>query len=267
MSADTEGAVRFMITGPARTGSTMLTLCLQKHPSTFVHGEVFSPDGPVHLDRRREASNLASDADVVTQRNRDPIAFLHDVVLDAGDRRAVGFKFKHEELLMRRWRKVRQAIVEDSDVRVVHLTRENLLERFLSAYVAVNVTHVYNVWEAEKRPPSTSLRLPRRACKKNFDVTLRRQDEFRDLFSEHATLEVTYEQLVADRAATLALVEEFLGIEVCDLDPVTQKLNNRSMRDVIENYAELEEYFAETRYASFFTEAPAHNRTSPSDES
>jgi LPS sulfotransferase NodH len=262
-----DSAVRFMITCPARTGSTMLTRCLRSHPETCTHGEVFSPEGPTHLDGLPADMHHPLDAAMVRLRDRDPVAFLHDVVFEAGDRKAVGFKFKYEELGLRPWRKVRTAIVKDRAVRIVHLTRENLLERFLSAYVAVNVTHVFNVARVADQPEPVLLRLSPEACAKDFEVTLRRQERAREMFSGHPILEVTYESLVSRRVETLALVEEFLGIEVCDLGPKTRKLRTSAMSEVIENYTELERHFAGTPYASFFIEPSTHNRTSPSGES
>jgi len=93
----------YMITCPARTGSTMLVQLLRSHPEICSHGEVFTPHritgitGIYAQERREEPDFLER---LAVERNDDPIKFLYKIVLDPQGKKAVGFKLKHDELVL-----------------------------------------------------------------------------------------------------------------------------------------------------------------------
>ena len=229
----------------------MLTTCLQRHPDICSHGEVFGLSGPlafygVRYDLRPPLADV-----LVGIRDRDPLRFLEELVFASGAKRAVGMKFKYEELLLPHWDAVRERLAEMNDVHVMHLTRENLLERYLSQHVAVHVTKVFNVQRGDV-PPPVRVRLEPDACREDFDRTAERERQVRALFANHPILEITYEQLVADHEDTVDRVQQFLGVEPRDLQPTTQKLRNQSLVESVENFDELASAFAGTPYARFF---------------
>ena len=246
--------VRFLITCPARTGSSMLTSFLQSHPDICMHGEVFGRGAPLAffgLDYSRGAPPLE---DVLRRiRNRSPVRFLTKFVFYAGAYRAVGLKLKYEELLRPEYGELMHHLGDDTEIKIVHLRRENLLERFLSQHVAVKVTKVYNISDEADRPADPGpVYLPIDECEDDFARTERRQARFHDCFAGHDAIEVTYEQLVASREVTLRRVQEFLGLEPRPLETIHKRLRNRSLGDSIENWDELRLHFATTRFARFF---------------
>jgi hypothetical protein len=102
------------------------------------------------------------------------------------------------------------------------------------------------------------------------DITIKltydeRQDEFAQTeqwqryydaaFAKHPFVEMYYEDLVADRFGEMAWVLDLLGLglESCELESPLRKQNTRALEDVLENFAELRQRFADTPYADFFT--------------
>jgi hypothetical protein len=93
----------------------------------------------------------------------------------------------------------------------------------------------------------------------------RAEQEFRQFDAEYAeldrllkarrlpVLDVSYEQLQGNWNATLQRVQEFLALPIESLQPATAKQNTGF---VVENYAELAQHFATTKWAKFVSGAP-----------
>jgi LPS sulfotransferase NodH len=242
-----EEAVRYLLTCPARTGSTLLSRYLQSHPNVCAHGEVLAPTGPLDFYGVNYRVDAPLEQLLLRRRDRDPVAFLREFVWQAGDRRAVGFKGKYEELLLPQYAAVLDEVRRDTAIRVLHLTRENLLERYLSQYLAIHVHGIY-----EERPKDTRVRLSPEECERDFRRTEERQASFRTMLRGHEILELSYEQLVDDPDATLARVQAFLGVEQRTLETTSIKLRTRPVPEVVENYGELVRHFRGTLYEAFF---------------
>src|SRR5438270_11690896 len=92
----------YMITCPARTGSTMLVHLLRSHPEICSHDEVFSSTGTIGGMTGTYLIKCRVEADFVqylsAEKDRDPIKFLYKIVLDLQGKKAFGFKLKHYEL-------------------------------------------------------------------------------------------------------------------------------------------------------------------------
>jgi LPS sulfotransferase NodH len=244
--------VRYLLTCPARTGSTLLSRYLQSHPDVCAHGEVLAPTGPLSFYGVNYRVDAPLEQLLLRRRDRDPVAFLREFVWQAGDRRAVGFKGKYEELLLPQYAAVLKEVRRDTVIRVLHLTRENLLERYLSQYLAVHVHGIYEVRREDERPEDTRVRLSPQECERDFRRTEERQASFRTMFRGHEVLELSYEQLVGEPDATLARVQAFLGVEERTLEATSVKLRTRPVPEVVENYGELARHFRGTPYEAFF---------------
>lgn len=246
----TDAPVRFLLTCPARTGSTMLISYLQTHPHICAHGEVLAPRGPLNFYGINYQMDPPLEGVLMSIRDRDPVAFLHDFVWQPGDRRAVGFKGKYEELLHPRYPAVLQNLQEDTGIRVVHLFRENLLARYLSQRLAQQ-RGFYNLQDDRELPPDR-VPLSPRECEEDFARTEHRRGRFRRLLADHEVHEVTYEDLVGSGTEALGRVQDFLGVEPRELTTPTRRLNPGTLRDSIENFDELAAHFVGTRYEAFF---------------
>ena len=253
---DGSSPIRFIVTCPARTGSSMLTSLLQSHPDVCCHGEVFGwrvfegfkgidYKGPISTHRKPPIVDK-----LVQLRLSDPVSFLRDYVLFAGEYKAVGLKFKYEELSIEHYTAVRHWIRDTHDIRIVHLTRENLLKRYVSQVYATKITNVFNTWQ--EMPPPPPITLSPEECEREFAHTERRQERYTKLLAKHDVLNLTYEELIADQEVKLAQIQTFLGLEPTELRTGMKKLNPDSLTDLLENYDELREHFSGTRFESFF---------------
>ena len=227
----------------------MLTWCLRDHPDVCAHGEVFGPDAPMNLTGLKGGTPL--EIALRRLRDRDPMAFLGEVVLESGGRAAVGLKFKYEELVLPQWTELVDQIVADRSLAIIHLRRENLLERYLSQYIAVNVTKVFNTTKDVPRR-HVAVTLSPDECEADFEQTRRREAEFADVFRGHQVLNLTYEQLTGRRDDALSGVQRFLEVDVRMLTPRSKKLRRASVRDSISNYNDLAAYFRGSPYAAHF---------------
>jgi len=246
----------YMITCPARTGSTMLVHLLRSHPEICSHSEVFSSPGTLggmagsyEIKRRAEPDFVER---LAAEKDRDPIKFLYKIVLDLQGRKAVCFKLKHDELVLPEYKVLRDEIVNDRDFRIIHLRRENLLRRYLSHYIANRVTGVTWVVRSQAIPEVQPVVLDPHDCQKDFETVLGREKEFAELFAEHPGFSISYEEMIAPDAEKIQSLLDFIGVSRRELTTTTRKLGGDDLRQVIANFEELRTYFAGSPYSKFF---------------
>ncbi len=236
----------------------MLVQLLRSHPDICSHSEVLSGNKitgvtGTYCRKSREQPDFLDR--LTTERDRDPVKFLYKIVLDLQGKKVVGFKLKHDELVLPQYSRLRDEIVNDLDFRIIHLWRRNLLRRYLSWYVANNVTHVTLAVEGDAIPDMQPVRLDPRECQQNFETTQKREEEFRQLFARHPNFSIAYEEIVTGEPGKLASLLDFLGVSQQKLTTTTKKLGTDSLRSSIANFDELRSYFAGSPFAGFFEES------------
>ena len=247
----------FMITGPARTGSTLLVHLLRSHPQICSHSEVFSPTNitgltGTYLEKSRNEPDFFER--LSAERDRDPIKFLYKIALDSQGKEVVGFKLKHDELVLPEYGRLRDEIAGDPDFRIIHLRRENLLRRFLSWYIANHITHLTLAVGPQNIPQVPPVRLDPDECPRDFETTLKREKEFQELFATHKSFSITYEELAAGNNDKIFALLHFLQVTPRKLTTTTKRLGNDDLRAAIANFDELRLHFASTQFAHFFEE-------------
>jgi hypothetical protein len=248
----------YMITCPARSGSTMLVHLLRSHPDIISHDEVLSSGtlGGItgtYLIKRREEPDFAERMAAI--RDRDPIKFLYKIVLDLQGKKAVCFKLKHDELIQPGYKVFRDEIVNDRDFRIIHLRRENLLRRYLSWYIANNVTRVTLAVHGQTVPELQPVVLKPRKVQQNFELILNREREFAELFAQHPGFQISYEEMITPGSEKLQCLLDFMGVPRRELTTTTQKLGCTDLRKVIANFDELRSHFAGSPFSKFFEDA------------
>ena len=236
----------------------MLVHLLRSHPEICSHSEVFTPDRITGItgSYRKKSREQADFLDRLSrERDRDPIKFLYKIVLDCQEKKVVGFKLKHNELVLPEFKALREEIANDLDFRIIHLRRENLLRRFLSHYVANRVTHTTLAVQGQPIPEVPPVRLDPLECQRDFETTLKREAEFRELFASHRGFSLSYEEMVARDPGKMAALLDFLGVSPRELTTTTKKLGNDNLRNAISNFDELRSYFAGSSFSKFFEDA------------
>ncbi len=224
---------RFMILSSPRCGTHMLRSALGEHPAIVALSEVFNPDWIL---------DAPFDENTPEQTMLDDHVFCH---YPEGVQ-AVGFALHRAGARFGRWPTLWQRLEQDRDLYIISLSRLHLLGRYLS----------YRVMR-EKQARGE----PRIITPEELKAELRIQETivsaFEERFSHHRVLHLKYEQLVDRWDKQIARVQKFLGVEPMALEPVTKANDAAAYRDVIENYDELADYFADTRWAWLFGTTPA----------
>ncbi len=240
---------RFIIVCAARTGSTLLRMMLNSHPCIRCHGEVLSPKliGFVGVN---ETTDPRQYHDLVCLRDRDPVKFMFDHVLHGEGIVAVGAKIKYGELTRSEWKGVLDALLADRSVHVVHLVRENRLQRFIS-HKLVRLTGVSMAYGPEHRPSLPRIMISPEECMDDFRLTAAEENRFREHFRDHPLFDLTYEQLCDRHGRALNELQQFLGVDYGPLIERTVKINSASMHDIVENYAELKNALQRAGYERY----------------
>jgi len=242
-----DGYVRFVCIGYARTGSTLLMRSLNNHSRVVAYGEIVKNVDryPAHYHEFENGAALFE---------RDPARFLQTMVFRRYSPRvsAVGFKiFYHHAPRDTAWgRSVWDYLLEQPDLRVLHLKRRNILKTILSEKQA-GETEEWIKYSADDAPP---VHIECAEAEAFFGRMAAWEREYDDLFADHFRHEVIYEQLTRDLPGELRGIQEFLGVSYEPVNPGTEKRPARSLSAQIANYAELKDYFQSTPAAAFFTE-------------
>ena len=234
---------RFVIVGAARTGSTLLVRTLNSIEGICCHGELladrvrgyrdgFDPEQASRAERDERLRRLGR------ARDEDPVAFIRQA-LDSGHP-ATGCKALYSDLLDPRWRAVTAALLDMPGIRFIHLVRHNSLRRYVSQQIlqAGGPNHSGAGGRSENR---IQVHIDIDAYLRSTAAVEAEGRECLALLGDKSQLEISYEQLAADTAATVATVCEFLGMASPPLDvaPALRKVGASDLRDAVSNYQEL----------------------------
>jgi LPS sulfotransferase NodH len=221
----------FVVLFQGRCGSTYLVEALAKHSRIRCWKEYFS----TLKDRKYSA---AEQLDWLDSFYNNPPA----------ECTAVGFKTKLDDVLdlqgfaeaLGRYR-----------ARVIHLQRRNTIKLTVSFFNAMRLNELtgdWNLYEPGDRPERLNIDLER------FDTWLQaaeRRSEAETAFVTQLglpTLNVSYEDLLADETRTLHRIMDFLDVDHEDVRGDALKVTSNDMRDAIENFDELWGRYKGTSY-------------------
>ena len=234
----------FCVLFEGRTGSSMLGGILNQNRGISFLGE--------------EAGTLCSNGWCAQRRW---IETLFERPQELNDRRfqhesrAIGFKIKLRETADRR---SFRACLEHFQVKIIHMTRKNLVKQVVSSIRAMALykrTGLYNLRadEHEHLMPSRSA-----IAVQEFDRVLRwigssnSQLECFVASLQQPVLGVSYEELIGDTKGCVARVCDYLVVPKHDFRVPTLKVSNDDLRDCIENYDELRAAYASSTIAAMF---------------
>ena len=136
----------------------------------------------------------------------------------------------------------------ENGIGVIHLVRQNALKTIIS----VASTKVRRVHHSTDKVQAIKVRLPPRQLLRRLERVMGRVERYRTLLKDRPHIEVSYESFVANRAPESRRVLEFLDADVeVPLQTELVKLNPDSLEEIIENYSEVQQTLAGTRFAHY----------------
>lgn len=224
---------KFIILAQERTGSIWLQRLLDSHPEIECVGELFNNSTQVRQTIRKVARPIAD--------NEPPVSYLTEFVYQAypDPVQAVGFRLFYEHAQHDAWLPLWHYL-RDEGVKIIHLQRRNLLDRYLSFQLALRS----NIWIKLKDTPddhNAPITLDPKDCFENIRYSEQVRAEWAKFFQDNLLLDVAYEDLHTDFAGQTAVIQQFLGVSAHPLSSQTRKQITKRKRDLIANYDELRE--------------------------
>ena len=229
MSAQNGNPLTFVILCLGRTGSTHLVSLLDSHPEIRCFGELF-PHERATLDQEY-APHWRSDA-------LEYVAELTAPVTEP----AVGFKLPLGSI---------QAnpdalqLLEPQDLRVVRLSRLNLLALFVSRRLLASTRGS----DSGGDYGGATVALDPKQCLAMFKRTEEHERYLDELATGRPTVRITYEELAG--GGRLSDVQRFLGVEPVSLRSGHSRARKRSLQETVENWPEVEGALRGSPYERF----------------
>lgn len=222
----------------------MLVKTLNSIAGVRCHGELLGPnkvrgfeDG-VDLEHTSAEERRAREQRLLELRNANPLQFLHDAM--CGAEAATGFKMIYSTLALPQWENAINALLQDDSMRYIHLARRNNLRRYISEEIANSGGPIHSGPGGRAEVP-TQITVDIAAFLANNAQVEAEHAAVAARLSEGSTLNVTYEGLSTDTAATLRQVCRFLGVDLGtqEIKPALKKVGAKDLSDTVSNFQEL----------------------------
>ncbi len=225
-------ATAFVIVADLRTGSTVLSSTLDRHPQIRCRGELFHPDDFPDNQLPGESRPALSGRALVAR------ALADDDVRAAGFRAMV---FHPDAAVRPQWAGAWDGLAGHRGLRVIELRRRDALAQLASLTIAQETGRFTPhpddpLYDPQHRP---RVHLDPDALRHWIDERARLYAQRRAQLQGHPMLELTYEQLADEWASTMLRIQDFLGVDPQPLSPAKQKQEQRPLHEMILNYDEL----------------------------
>ena len=169
-----------------------------------------------------------------------------------GGIQAVGFKLFPDQIDRRRFRCVWKWLGRQKDLKIIYLTRRNLLSTYTSLLIAKK-DNKYAIKDQSERSRST-IKIDAKECLAEFQKRTCYERAVEKHIQHLDVLRWFYEDLAAAPQEQLKQAQRFFGVDVCDLKIKYVKQETRPLWEVIENYEELRQFFTGTEWSYLFEE-------------
>lgn len=234
-----------------RSGSTFLQQCLDAHPSIRCYGELLVGGpfpAPAPLRGRRMLTKAYRFAKA---RGWAPVSII-ERYYGLEEAPVVAFRAMYNHVDNRR---VRDYLVKHTELRIIHLRRDNLLKQYVSKVLLGAKRE--RPWQSHTKHqiPVVSVPIsPQRAIREMRRV----RDsfvKFEELLSGHRRIELVYEQMVNGQTLSNDAWAKLAGLlEIEHEAPIGSelvKMNPHELRPMVENYDELAAALAGTEFARY----------------
>ena len=245
----------FVVVGMPRSGSTLLLTGLTQHPEIQGYGEllhwvrterelvhtILQEEGPIFFDECKD----------------DAISFLRSHVFRLHEgKKAAGFKLFAKKVECRGTARLFERLRDEvSNLHVLHITRRNYLDAFISLQVAKQ-TRSWVQWVGS--PPSATTPQPIRLdpqealtyCREVADA----DRYFEGLFAGDRYMQIRYEDLCTAFGRVLSEAYRFLEVCPYEASPQTEKQIAQNSLSLATNRDELFDAFGGSEFECFIRE-------------
>ena len=218
---------KFIIITRSRTGSNFLMSLLNSHPNILAKGELF---------RRLEGKSSDQVWNETFSKKPKHIKY-------------VGFKIFYYHPLDSEDKEVWNYIKKDKNIKIIHLTRNNILRTVVSRAIADKT----NTWTNKKGKKidisDKRVKIDIDSCLNDFKKTREDENRIRDNYKNRNLMELTYEDLVKDHQKVMNDVFNFLEIEINEVNSDYKKQNNEKLEDLITNYNDVVEAIKKSKWS------------------
>jgi hypothetical protein len=248
---------KFVIFSLPRTGSTLLSKSLNKHPDIFCDDEIFhfafrdyfSPNQFRFLKIKLlpKKINYIINYPFTALRMK---GFLDNYFTNkAGENfKARGFKLMYYQTF---YTPGLLSYLKKNNIKIILLLRENILRNALSDLRARS-TGIYHNQEdnEEQRSHLTKLQVNTDDLQQKMNDIVRQNNQLTGLVKDMDFMKIRYEDF-AEWDATMKKLETFLGVPAAAISEGAKKLNPDNLQDMIENFAEVNTWLRENNYMEF----------------
>ena len=238
---------KFILLTGRRSGTTLVIDCLNNHPDITCIKRAFGVERRIKnpTEHRHSSDFYLYRTDNALRKAmylfRRTVVF-HDYLAnkmftteEAGT--AKGFRVIYE--ISKSYTMIEDWVKQDN-VKVIHLIRENVLKTYLSTETA-KIHKMHHPREGDAVKP-VSIYIDPGKIVNILKKRLEEIDSQRNRYSGENYLEVTYESFVNNRAVESDRILSHLEVDTnCGLQSDLVKINPNSVRDIIQNYAEVAE--------------------------
>jgi len=243
---------RFVIVCIARTGSNWLVDLLNSHSKVLAFGELFRSNTAIGWDippfRNYQNTRL------IHLYRSDPIAFLDKQVFRKwpANYSAIGFKLFYNHASESPYSMVWEYLRRNQDIAILHIKRRNLFEQ----YVSLTLARETGLWvkTGSSDQEQVPVRLKIESCQQHFIWVRNLELEAARFFNDHHVLDIHYEDLVRDIGFEMQRVQNFLGLLPEQVSSTMRRQKNAPLSQMISNFDELRQAFADTGWSEFFDE-------------
>ncbi|MFT4155753.1 hypothetical protein [Parafilimonas sp.] len=248
---------KFVIFTLPRTGSTLLSKSLNRHPEIFCDDEIFhfsfrdyfSPNQFRFLKLSFLPKKINYVINYPATYIRLPL-FLDKYYLNKQDEhfKARGFKLMYYQTF---YMPGLIKYLKKNNIKVILLLRENILRNALSDLRA-RATGIYHNLEdnEEKRSGLSKLKVDIDTLKQKMADIVRQNRQLESIVSNMDYIKLRYEDF-GEWDVTINRIADFLHVAQLPVTAGAKKLNPDALKDMIENYSEVETWLKQNNYAEF----------------
>jgi LPS sulfotransferase NodH len=242
---------RFVVVAAERTGTNLLVSLLNQLEYCVCGNELFNPaciaSNMIPWPEISEPERIRA----LALRRDDPAGFWNELCNASLSRgyRAVGFKLLYSQGLSQK--SLLHRLAADRTIRIVHLTRRNLLRRLVSERQAY-ATNQWAVHRGATLDPRPAVAITISEIIKSIQTVERHQTMFDSMFRDHPVLRLVYEDLAERPQRVAARAAGFLGLPALSKPPTVmyQKTGAEDLSQALKGFDDLRA--RARRWSSFF---------------